>query len=69
MDGKRRRGTRYTYILYLSPSHGWLHQKQIEAFRDFLEVLPHPTKVVVAGNHDLTFHESYYETIGTSLPP
>ncbi|KAI0068635.1 Metallo-dependent phosphatase [Artomyces pyxidatus] len=29
---------------------------------DWLCSLPHPQKVIIAGNHDLTFHRDWYET-------
>lgn len=38
----------------------------MEDFRDFLQALHYPVKVVVAGNHELTFHESYYQAVGKS---
>jgi hypothetical protein len=40
---------------------GW---RQVESFRDFLKRCPHECKVVIAGNHDITMHEEYYETVG-----
>ncbi|KAI5990078.1 Metallo-dependent phosphatase-like protein [Pisolithus albus] len=29
---------------------------------DWLRSLPHPVKIIIAGNHDLPLHESWYET-------
>jgi len=33
----------------------------VERFNAILGTLPHPHKVVIAGNHDITFHEEFYE--------
>jgi len=37
--------------------------KDIKSFSDFLGRLPHPHKVVIAGNHDLTFDEANYDDL------
>jgi len=34
---------------------------KIAKFNTFLGSLKHPHKIVIAGNHDVTFHEEYYE--------
>uniref|UniRef100_A0A6B2LFP3 Calcineurin-like phosphoesterase domain-containing protein n=1 Tax=Arcella intermedia TaxID=1963864 RepID=A0A6B2LFP3_9EUKA len=34
----------------------------VEKFNDWLGRLPHKHKVVIAGNHDVTFHAEYYHT-------
>ena len=31
--------------------------KQVEAFNEYLGTLSHPHKIVIAGNHDINFHE------------
>lgn len=33
-------------------------EKEVRAFADFLRALPHRHKIVIAGNHDLTFESS-----------
>lgn len=38
--------------------------EQIESFSEWLKAYPAAHKVVVAGNHDITFHEEYYCTKG-----
>jgi len=35
-------------------------QEQIESFNKWLEGYPAKHKVIIAGNHDITFHEEYY---------
>jgi predicted phosphodiesterase len=35
-------------------------KEQIESFSKWLEAYPAKHKVIVAGNHDITFHEEYY---------
>ena len=35
--------------------------EQVQQFDDYLSTLPHPVKIVVAGNHDITFHSSFYK--------
>jgi len=35
-------------------------KEQIESFSNWLDAYPAKHKVVVAGNHDITFHEEYY---------
>lgn len=37
--------------------------KDIEKFKQFLDSLPHKHKVVIAGNHDLTFDSDNYDTL------
>jgi len=34
---------------------------KIAKFNNFLGSLPHQYKIVIAGNHDITFHEEFYE--------
>eukprot|EP01118_Nematostelium_gracile_P014296 TRINITY_DN5538_c0_g1_i1.p1 TRINITY_DN5538_c0_g1~~TRINITY_DN5538_c0_g1_i1.p1 ORF type:complete len:276 (+),score=59.09 TRINITY_DN5538_c0_g1_i1:74-901(+) len=36
--------------------------RQIQQFSDFLKSLPHKHKIVIAGNHDVTFEEDYYKS-------
>jgi len=36
-------------------------KEKVLDFNDFLGTLPHPHKVVIAGNHDLFFEEGYYD--------
>merc|ERR1712159_362099 len=36
--------------------------KQIQAFSKWINTLPHKYKIVIAGNHDITLHPSYYKT-------
>jgi len=36
------------------------HSQEVHSFNDFLRDLPHKYKVVIAGNHDVTFHPEYY---------
>lgn len=38
--------------------------EQIRSFESFLSKLPHKHKVVIAGNHDVTFDEEYYNSRG-----
>ena len=38
--------------------------KEIQNFENFLSNLPHPNKIIIAGNHDVTIHERYYEDVG-----
>lgn len=33
---------------------------EVQKFNRFLENLPHPVKIVIAGNHDMSFDRSYY---------
>jgi len=33
---------------------------EVERFNEFLRILPHKYKVVIAGNHEVTFEEDYY---------
>lgn len=33
-------------------------------FLQWMKRLPHKTKIVIAGNHDITMHEDYYENVG-----
>jgi len=33
----------------------------VEKFAKELSDLPHKYKIVIAGNHDMTFHPEYYE--------
>ena len=35
-------------------------QKEVDEFCTFLDALPHRTKIVIAGNHDISLHEEYY---------
>jgi predicted phosphodiesterase len=35
--------------------------RQIESFEAWLSGLPYEHKIVIAGNHDITFHEQFYE--------
>ncbi len=35
--------------------------REIEKFKSFLKSLPHPKKVFIAGNHDITFDKERYE--------
>ncbi|KAI6039788.1 Metallo-dependent phosphatase-like protein [Pisolithus marmoratus] len=35
---------------------------QLKVTMDWLRSLPHPVKIIIAGNHDLPLHESWYET-------
>ncbi|KAI6155595.1 Metallo-dependent phosphatase-like protein [Pisolithus tinctorius] len=35
---------------------------QLKITVDWLRSLPHPVKIIIAGNHDLPLHESWYET-------
>jgi Icc-related predicted phosphoesterase len=35
-------------------------QEQVESFSKWLDAYPAKHKVVIAGNHDITFHEEYY---------
>ena len=35
--------------------------RQVAAFIEWFSSRPHPHKVLIAGNHDLTLHEGYYE--------
>jgi hypothetical protein len=37
---------------------------QIMDFIDWMHALPHRVKILIAGNHDLTVHESFYEAEG-----
>jgi len=37
--------------------------KEVEDFSKFLKSCPHPHKIVIAGNHDLTFDEKNYEDL------
>ena len=37
---------------------------EVEKFRDYLVSLPHPSKIVIAGNHDVTFQVDWYNQIG-----
>ena len=39
---------------------------EIRAFCDWLAAQPHPRKIVIAGNHDLTLHAASYERTSTS---
>jgi len=34
---------------------------QVRSFNNFLGTLPHKHKIVIAGNHDVTFHEDFYD--------
>jgi len=34
---------------------------EVERFNQFLKALPHKYKVVIAGNHEVTFEEDYYQ--------
>ena len=34
---------------------------EIEELSNFLSLLPHKYKIVIAGNHDITFEKSFYE--------
>ena len=36
-------------------------QEEIESLARWLKELPHQYKIIIAGNHDLTFHEGEYE--------
>jgi len=36
-------------------------EQKITEFNSFLGTLPHQYKIVIAGNHDITFHKKYYE--------
>lgn len=38
--------------------------EQIESFSQWLKAYPCQHKVVIAGNHDITFHEEYYQRAG-----
>jgi len=35
--------------------------KEVVDWMDWMETLPHPVKIVIGGNHDLTLDEEYYE--------
>jgi Icc-related predicted phosphoesterase len=37
--------------------------REIEKFKNFLNSLPHTKKVIIAGNHDITFDKERYETL------
>ncbi|XP_063422827.1 metallophosphoesterase MPPED2-like [Mytilus trossulus] len=39
------------------------HPKEIKQFNDYLATLPHKHKVLIAGNHDLTFDDSMEEKL------
>jgi 3',5'-cyclic AMP phosphodiesterase CpdA len=36
------------------------HPKDVLEFNEWLGTLPHPTKIVIAGNHDVTFDTENY---------
>ena len=36
------------------------HPKEVFAFNEWLGTLSHPTKIVIAGNHDVTFDTENY---------
>lgn len=38
--------------------------KEVKSFADWLEAYPCAHRVVIAGNHDVTFHEEYYQSTG-----
>ncbi len=38
--------------------------KELVAFESYVAALPHPHKIVIAGNHDITLHREYYTTRG-----
>ena len=37
---------------------------EIAKFEQFVASLPHPIKIVIAGNHDMTFDVKFYEKYG-----
>lgn len=39
------------------------HRKEVQVFKDFILTLPHPNKIIIAGNHDITFDEESYPKI------
>lgn len=44
-------------------------KSQVQDFASFLSQLPHPHKIVIAGNHELTFeHSDVYKPYITSIP-
>jgi 3',5'-cyclic AMP phosphodiesterase CpdA len=42
------------------------HQKDYQAFHEFLDQLPHKHKIFIAGNHDITMQKAYYTS--SALP-
>merc|ERR1719188_976337 len=37
---------------------------ELGAFGKWLAGLPYPRKILISGNHDITLHEEYYESVG-----
>lgn len=40
--------------------------EQVKSFGEWLSAYPAQEKIVIAGNHDITFHEQYYKTRGAA---
>ncbi|RYY82034.1 metallophosphoesterase [archaeon] len=39
-------------------------EKEIESFMKYFTSQPHPIKILIAGNHDITMNTDYYEAVG-----
>jgi len=40
---------------------------EVTRFRQFMESQPHPQKIVIAGNHDITLQPDYYKVFGVNF--
>lgn len=43
--------------------------REIQRFKEFVDVLPHPQKIVIAGNHDITLQPDFYQSNGREFHP
>jgi hypothetical protein len=50
-------------LLHAGDFTGVGHEREVKVFRDFLLSLPHQHKVIIAGNHDITFDSITYPDI------